>query len=242
MRLASSDLFAPGNADVLRSRASAKKTLCYAQPAHTPHSDQRRMMPIAISNERFKATLAERDDSDRRTPGRPHLARGFTLIELCATLSILAILAGIAAASMSSTLTNNRLYAAQDEFVAYLTFARSEAVRRGVPVVVGASAPVTGNAFGSGWNVWVDDNGNNVYDAGETLLRSHEALPSNIAIGDGAISTITFTPMGFLAPSASVDVKVCPTDPALGGFDITIQPNGLTDVADVAGHMAPCNG
>jgi type IV fimbrial biogenesis protein FimT len=200
-------------------------------------------MLIATSKERFKpSTLADRDGSDRRTPSRPSLVHGFTLIELCATLSVLAILAGIAAASMSSTVTKNRLYAAQDEFVAYVTFARSEAVRRGVPVVIGASAPVTGNAFGGGWNVWVDDNGNDAYDAGETLLRSHEALPSNIVIGDGAVSTITFTPMGFVAPSAAVDVKVCSADAALGGFDITIQPNGLTDIADIAGHTAPCNG
>jgi type IV fimbrial biogenesis protein FimT len=196
-------------------------------------------MSIELSNERSNATLAERGDAGKRTPRR---ADGFTLIELCATLSVLAILAGLAAVSMSSTLTRNRLYAAQDEFVAYVTFARSEAVRRGVPVVIGASAPVSGNAFGGGWNVWVDDNGNDVYDAGETLLRSHEALPANIVIGDGAVSTITFTPMGFLAPSAGVDVKVCSADAALGGFDITIQPNGLTDVADVAGHASPCNG
>jgi prepilin-type N-terminal cleavage/methylation domain-containing protein len=199
-------------------------------------------MSIAIFMQRSQATRAVGDDSDQRRLGRPCRIRGFTLIELCATLSVLAILAGIAAAAMSSTLTKNRLYAAQDEFVAYVTFARSEAVRRATPVVIGASAPVSGNGFGGGWNVWVDDNGNDVYDAGETLLRSHEALPSNIVIGDGAVSTITFTPMGFLAPSTLVDVKLCSADAALGGFDITIQPNGLTDVGDVAAYTAPCNG
>ena len=39
-----------------------------------------------------------------------------------------------------------------------------------------------------------------------------------------------------------VDVKVCATGPTLAGFDLTIQPNGLTDVASVAAHSAPCSG
>jgi len=171
----------------------------------------------------------------------PSMARGFTLSELLATLAVLAILSSLAAGSMSSTLSNNRVYAAQDEFVAYVAFARSEAVRRGTTVIVGAIAPVSGNGFGGGWNVWVDDNGNGAYDAGETLLRTHEALPSNIIVGNGSTNAIAFTPMGFLTPAAAVDIKVCPSDPALGGFAITVQPNGLSDVKDVASHTAPCN-
>jgi len=76
---------------------------------------------------------------------------------------------------------------------------------------------------------------------GETLLRTHEALPSNIIVGSGTSNTVAFTAMGFLTPGVAVDVKVCPSDPTLGGFDITIQPNGLTDVKDVARQVAPCN-
>jgi len=200
------------------------------------------MVSAAMSIERPKATLAEHSVVTRRRILRaPCFTRGFTLSELCATLAVLAILSSLAAGSMSSTLSNNRVYAAQDEFVAYVAFARSEAVRRGTTVIVGARAPVIGNGFGGGWNVWVDDNGNGTYDVGETLLRTHEALPSNIIVGDGTTNAIAFTPMGFLTPGAAVDVKVCPADPALGGFDITIQPNGLTDVRDVASHTTPCN-
>jgi type IV fimbrial biogenesis protein FimT len=161
--------------------------------------------------------------------------RGFTLIELLVTITVLVILSSIAATSYSTSVNNNRLYASQNEFVAYLALARSEAARRGVPVVLSATAPTSGNAFGGGWTVWIDINGNGSFDTGEPLLRSHEALPSTILIGDGTTTSITFNPTGFLAAGA-VDIKLCATDPALASFDIAIQANGLTDVADVAGY------
>jgi len=165
----------------------------------------------------------------------PSRQRGFTLVELLATITVLVILSSIAAASFSSTVGNNRVYSAQNEFVAYLALARSEAARRGLPVILSAAAPVSGNAFGGGWTVWVDTNGNGSFDSGEPLLRSHEAFPSTILIGNGTTTSVTFNPTGFLAGGA-VDIKLCARDPMLASFDITIQANGLTDVADVAGY------
>ena len=165
----------------------------------------------------------------------PRRQRGFTLIELLVTITVLVILSSMAASSFSTSINNNRLYASQNEFVAYLALARSEAARRGVPVVLSATTPTSGNAFGGGWTVWVDINGNGSLDTGEPLLRSHEALPSTILIGDGTTTSITFNPTGFLATGA-VDIKLCGSDPTLASFDITIQANGLTDVADVAGY------
>jgi type IV fimbrial biogenesis protein FimT len=173
--------------------------------------------------------------STPKTQAGPDRQRGFTLIELLATVSVLVILSSLAAAGYGTTVNNNRLYASQNEFVAYLALARSEAARRGLPVIVSATAPTTGNAFGGGWTVWVDTNGNGTFDTGEPLLRSHEALSSSILIGDGTTTTITFNPTGFSA-AGPVDVKLCATDPTLASFDISIQANGLTDVADVTGH------
>src|ERR1700736_779272 len=86
--------------------------------------------------------------------------RGFTLIELLVTITVLVILSSIAATSYSTSVNNNRLYASQNEFVAYLALARSEAARRGIPVVLSATTPTSGNAFGGGWTVCVDINGN----------------------------------------------------------------------------------
>ena len=188
--------------------------------------DNQRMQYVAYKVEQIVMTMPL--EGSRRQ-------RGFTLIELLVTITVLVILSSIAATSYSTSVNNNRLYASQNEFVAYLALARSEAARRGVPVVLSATTPTSGNAFGGGWTVWVDSNGNGSFDTGEPLLRSHEALPSTILIGDGTTTSITFNPTGFLAAGA-VDIKLCATDPALASFDITIQANGLTDVADVAGY------
>ena len=199
------------------------------------------MASIVSSSQPFDARCPRGNVAGRRTPRATRSARGFTLVELCVTLAVLVILASLAAGSMSSTLSNNHAYAAQDEFVAYVAYARSEAVRRGVSVVVGATSPVSGNAFGRGWQIWVDDNGNGAFDAGETVLRTHEALPTNIIVGDGTVTAIAFTPMGFLTPASAIDIKVCPSDATLAGFDIALQPNGLADVSDVAAHTSPCS-
>ena len=59
----------------------------------------------------------------------PRRQRGFTLIELLVTITVLVILSSIAATSYSTSVNNNRLYASQNEFVAYLALARSEAAR-----------------------------------------------------------------------------------------------------------------
>lgn len=199
-----------------------------------PHVATRRLSHVQSAHDGYHAMRALQFATSQ------HVARGFTLVELCATMAVLVILSTLAAASLSSTVSNNRVYAAQDEFIAYVAYARSEAARRGTTVIIGAKAATSGNAFGGGWNVWVDNNANNAFDNGEPLLRTHEAFPSNIVIGDGTTTSIAFTPLGFLSPPASVDIKVCPTDPAVGGFDIVIQPNGLADVADVASGAAPC--
>ncbi|HXX84789.1 MAG TPA: GspH/FimT family pseudopilin [Casimicrobiaceae bacterium] len=169
------------------------------------------------------------------------VALGFTLIELMATLAVLAILGSLAAASMSSTINNNRIYATQTELIASLALARSEAARRGVTVLVSAAAPVSGNAFGGGWQVCLDADGDGSCDTGATaVLRTHDAIPSTIVVGSTP-TTIGFNPMGFLTQGAAIDIKVCASDGGVAGYDLVIQPNGMVDVADVAAHTAPCS-
>lgn len=165
----------------------------------------------------------------------PHISsNGFTLIELLATMAVLVILSTIAATQLSSTVSNNRAFTAQTELIAALGLARSEAVRRGVPVAVSATTPVAGNEFGGGWSIWVDQNANGTLDAGETVLRTHEALPANAVTITASGNTISYGTMGFLIPAAAISMKVCPISLANKGYGIAIQPNGLSDVDPAA--------
>jgi len=61
---------------------------------------------------------------------------GVTLLELMTVIAIVAILATIAVPNFQVQLKNNRVASLNNELVALLTFARSEAVRRSVPVTV----------------------------------------------------------------------------------------------------------
>lgn len=117
-------------------------------------------------------------------PGRPRvgLQRGFTLIELLVTISIAVIMMTLAVPSFMDFLTRNRLVTYNNDLVASLNFARSEAIRRGTTVSVCKSstgASCTGT-WSDGWIVFVNLDGATespaVVDAGETVLRVHETL------------------------------------------------------------------
>ena len=66
--------------------------------------------------------------------------QGFTLIELMVTLTITAVLLGIGVPSFRSMIENNRITAATNDLVNALQLARSEAIKRGIPVVLCASS------------------------------------------------------------------------------------------------------
>ena len=155
------------------------------------------------------------------------LTRGFTLVELIATMAVLAIVASMAAPSLVNVIAKNRAYSAQVELSAYLALARTEAARRNVPVILSAIAPVARNEFGNGWQVWADVNGNGVLDAGEPIIRTHEALATQTTVAGPA--AITYAPTGFLVPPNAVRIVACAIQ-SNQQYTITVQPNGLADV------------
>jgi type IV fimbrial biogenesis protein FimT len=107
--------------------------------------------------------------------------RGFTLMELLVTLTVLGIVMTLAAPSFASFVLSNRLKTTAFELVVSLNYARSEAIKRNVDATVTPSI--------SGWS-----GGWSVQSAGQTF-KTFDA-PGGIQINpvaDGVASTAALT-------------------------------------------------
>jgi len=103
--------------------------------------------------------------------------RGFTAIELLVVVAILGVLAALAAPSFTETVKRYRVNSIREDLQSSIQWARSEAVRRRLPVTflrtTGCGAALsTGNDWDCGWNAFVDTNNNSAIDPGETVLRT----------------------------------------------------------------------
>lgn len=117
---------------------------------------------------------------------------GFTLVELMITLTILGVMLTIAAPNFQNVVKNNRIATETNRLLADLQFARSEAMKRGVRVVLcrsgnpAAAAPTCGgtaNTWTNGWLIFASGDSNDTYDsATDTLLRVAQASTGTLTV------------------------------------------------------------
>ena len=94
-------------------------------------------------------------------PNRHHIARkgwrtaGFTLIELMVTVAVIGVLAVVAVPAMTGLVNAYRLNGAAGELQTAVQLARSEAVRRNVPVTLCGSADGLTCSGATAWNRWI---------------------------------------------------------------------------------------
>lgn len=140
----------------------------------------------------------------------PAATRGFTLIELLVTLSIAAILLTVAVPNFITFVQNNRLAGQANDLVTMLNYARSEAVKRNQTITVCSSTTGTSCADSTTWDggliVFVDNNVNGTWDAGEDILQVRQGLEGSNTLLSGAQTSISYRANGFLAVLGSNDI------------------------------------
>ncbi|MDE1947683.1 MAG: GspH/FimT family pseudopilin [Burkholderiales bacterium] len=149
------------------------------------------------------------------------VARGMTLIELAVTMVVVALLIAVALPSFTSLIQNNRVMGEVNSFVSDLQFARSEAIKQGLPVSLCPSSNGTSclgtNSWSSGWIVFPDATGSGSIASGVTPLRARQALVG----GDSFAATPSTTAFTF----------------SRDGFAINLAASGVTLVL----HTSPVN-
>lgn len=125
---------------------------------------------------------------------------GFTIIELMATLAVLAILVSLAAPSLSNLVRDQRVKTATFDVYSSLAFARSEAIKRNEDVdLVPASTE-----WAAGWRVQVQSD--------STVLKRQDPLPAMSITGPAG--TLTYRRDGRLAGVAGPTFVVKSTENA----------------------------
>lgn len=130
--------------------------------------------------------------------------RGFTLLELIITLSVIVLLVTVALPNFQDILQRNRVTSKINEILTAINAARNEAVTGGVvagmcPSLDGVSCETS--RWDAGWIVWVDQNANSAFDANEVVRVNNLAAAdsdgqiqvfSGVNIRDG----VSFSPLG----------------------------------------------
>lgn len=137
---------------------------------------------------------------------------GFSLIELMATIAIMAILMSVATPSFQNTIERNEITSEVQELGTTLKLARSEAVKHNsfVSVCASSNQSTCTGTWKDGWIIFVDANANGIVDTNEALLKVWQGLASGHTLtwsGPNA-GYLTFTNRGFTNDQSGT-FKIC---------------------------------
>jgi len=126
--------------------------------------------------------------------------RAFTLIELMIGVSILGLLLAIAVPSFNNVIRTNRVAGQANNVVSALVTARSEAVKRGIPVSVcaadnsgAACSSTTASDWGKGWIVFTDRaSTQGSIETGDVVITSSGAIADSMSLTTSSVGFVRF--------------------------------------------------
>lgn len=169
---------------------------------------------------------------------------GFTLIELLVAGSVLAIVMGLGAPSVSRAVERVRTANAMHELTAALALARMEAIRRNRPVTVCPSLDGRtcrgGPDWTSGWLVFVDARRSGQPGSSDAVIRQSDA-PSGLQIrATAGRRHVRFNPGGW-SPGSNVSLRACSADGDRWLGSVIVNNAGRSRVERAPGdRAAPC--
>jgi type IV fimbrial biogenesis protein FimT len=176
---------------------------------------------------------------------RQKTSRGFTIPELIITLGVAAIILSTAVPGVSTTIKNNRLATQVNHIITDLHFARSEAAKRDVRVILcrssnpNASSPQCSTDSGteytwtSGYLIFADSGtaANSVYDAGsDILLRRGQPALSGVKMRTNSTwnKNLVFNPNGAANEGGSIAImSICDDRGKDKCRQIFVAPSGI---------------
>jgi type IV fimbrial biogenesis protein FimT len=154
--------------------------------------------------------------------------RGFTLIELMITITIMSVLLVVVAPSFQSAMLSNRLASYANDWVAVAQVARGEAIKRNAAVTLCRSTDqstcATSGTWQQGWVLRASDG---------TVIATHEALSTDYKFksctsttpgatcSDSGTYSISFQPTGLI--SSSMRLWLCRSSPSVGNQEREIE-------------------
>jgi type IV fimbrial biogenesis protein FimT len=168
-------------------------------------------------------------------PARRLPPRGLTLIELMIALALIAILLALAAPSLQEAMMSIRITGHTNDLMGDLAVARSEAVKRNIPVVLCSSTDgqscAAAASWNQGWIVFPDVDASGAQNGtAEAALKTRGALQGNPTLTLNCVGasngSVTYKSTGMSTLPFSIFTLCDSRTTANAGRTITINTTG----------------